>query len=65
VFASRGREFKPGDILDFSNAEAVGSQYLGILVPLKSEAFGSTFLVKGATDDDRRQFAAEIAAAGF
>jgi hypothetical protein len=65
VFASRGREFKAGDILDFSNAEAVDSLYLGILVPMKSETFGSTFLLKGATDDDRKQFATELAAAGF
>jgi len=65
VFAYRGREFRAGDILDFSNVGAVGSRYLGILVPMKNEVFGSTFLTKGASDDDCRQFAAEITAAGF
>ncbi len=65
VFACRGREFKAGDIVDFSNVGAVGSQYLGILVPMKNEVFGSKFLAIGATDEDRRQFAAELAAAGL
>ena len=65
VFAYRGREFKVGDILDFSNADAVGSRYFGILSPMKNEVFGSTFLAKGSSDEDRRQFAAEITAAGF
>ena len=65
VFAYRGREFRAGDVLDFSNAKAVGSRYFGILVPMKNEVFGSTFLAKGASDEDRRQFAAELIAAGL
>jgi len=65
VFACRGREFKAGDLVDFSNAAAVGSQYLGILVAMKNGVFGSTFLAKGATDEDRKQFAAELKSAGL
>jgi 2-keto-4-pentenoate hydratase len=66
VFVSRGDEFKAGDLISVSGAGGSGTRCLGILVPLKRHpsVFGSTFLAARSTDDERKQFAAEVAAAG-
>ena len=67
VFASHGREFKTGDVLAVLSGGAIGKRCLVFLVPLagRPTVFGATFLSTSVSDDDRRNFVADLREAGL